>query len=72
MKKLVLATLISFASVGAMASELAISAVDAYAKTQQAEHPVLLVDVRDPVEIMFVGATDAADKIGRASCRERV
>ena len=61
MKKLVLATLISLASVGAMASELAISAVDAYAKTQQAEHPVLLIDVRDPVEIMFVGATDAAD-----------
>lgn len=43
------------------AVELAISAEDAYAKTQQTEERVLLVDVRDPVEIMFVGFTDAVD-----------
>lgn len=43
------------------AVELGISAKDAYAKTQQTQQNVLLVDVRDPVEIMFIGFTDAAD-----------
>ncbi len=40
---------------------MGISATDAYAKVQKQDNKVLLVDVRDPVEIMFVGFTDAAD-----------
>lgn len=43
------------------ATELGISPEEAYAKTQQNKQNVLLVDVRDPVEIMFVGFTDAVD-----------
>lgn len=43
------------------AVELGISPEDAYAKTQQTQQKVLLVDVRDPVEIMFIGFTDAVD-----------
>lgn len=53
--------LLSLAIFAVQAVELGISAKDAYAKTQQTEKPVLLVDVRDPVEIMFVGFTDAVD-----------
>jgi hypothetical protein len=53
--------LLSLAAFSVQAVELAISAEDAYAKTQQTAEPVLLVDVRDPVEIMFVGFTDAVD-----------
>lgn len=53
--------LLSLAAFSAYAVDLAISAEDAYAKTQQSEQPVLLVDVRDPVEIMFVGFSDAVD-----------
>ena len=52
---------LSVAVFSVQAVELAISATDAYAKTQQTKHRVLLVDVRDPVEIMFVGFTDAVD-----------
>lgn len=59
--KLIAAVLLSFAVFSVQAVELAISAEEAYAKTQQTEQPVLLVDVRDPVEIMFVGFTDAVD-----------
>lgn len=55
------AVLLSLAVFSVQAVELAISAEDAYAKTQQTEQPVLLVDVRDPVEIMFVGFADAVD-----------
>lgn len=40
---------------------MGISATDAYAKVQKQDNKVLLVDVRDPVEIMFVGFSDAAD-----------
>ena len=36
-----------------------IKAQDALAKVQQTDSPVLFIDVRDPVEIMFVGFTDA-------------
>ena len=55
------AVLLSFAVFSVQAVELAISAEEAYAKTQQTEQPVLLVDVRDPVEIMFIGFADAVD-----------
>ena len=55
------AVLLSLAVFSVQAVELAISAEEAYAKTQQTEQPVLLVDVRDPVEIMFIGFADAVD-----------
>ena len=60
-KKLISAVLLSCAVFSVQAVELGISAQEAYAKTQQTEQPVLLVDVRDPVEIMFVGFADAVD-----------
>lgn len=50
-----------FIALSVNATELGISAEDAYAKTQQNKQNVLLIDVRDPVEIMFVGFTDAVD-----------
>ena len=55
------AVVLSLAMFSAQAVELEISAKEAYAKTQQTKKTVLLVDVRDPVEIMFVGFTDAVD-----------
>ena len=58
---LISGAMLSLAVFSVQAIELAISADEAYAKTQQTEQPVLLVDVRDPVEIMFIGFTDAAD-----------
>ncbi|MBO6226967.1 MAG: sulfurtransferase, partial [Shewanella sp.] len=55
------AVLLSLTVFSVQAVELAISAEEAYAKTQQTEQPILLVDVRDPVEIMFIGFADAVD-----------
>lgn len=60
-QNLISGVVLSLAVFSVQAVELAISAEDAYAKTQQTEQLVLLVDVRDPVEIMFVGFTDAVD-----------
>src|SRR5690554_7637222 len=60
-QNLISGVVLSLAVFSVQAVELAISAEDAYAKTQQTEQPVLLVDVRDPVEIMFVGFADAVD-----------
>lgn len=60
-KSLISGVLLSLAMGSVQAVELAISAEEAYAKTQQTAQPLLLVDVRDPVEIMFVGFTDAVD-----------
>lgn len=61
MKGIFLAAAIGLASMGAYATEMGISAKEAYAKVQQQDKKVLLVDVRDPIEIMFVGSADAAD-----------
>ncbi len=61
MKRIFLAAAIGLATMGAHAVDMGISATDAYAKVQQQDNKVLLVDVRDPVEIMFVGFTDVAD-----------
>ena len=36
------------------APDIGITAQDTYAKVQQADAKVLFVDVRDPVEVMFV------------------
>ena len=60
MKRLLIAAAIGFASLAAQAADMAISAQDTYAKIQKGERNVLFIDVRDPVEIMFVGSTDAA------------
>ncbi|WP_417596307.1 rhodanese-like domain-containing protein [Oceanospirillum sp.] len=43
------------------ASELGVTPVQAYEMNKDGQAPVLLVDVRDPVEIMFVGFTDEVD-----------
>ena len=59
MKRLLIAAAIGFASLAAQAADMAISAQDTYAKIQKGERNVLFIDVRDPVEIMFVGFTDA-------------
>lgn len=60
MRKILIAVAIGFASLTAHAADIGISAKETYAKIQQAEQNVLFLDVRDPVEIMFVGSTDAA------------
>lgn len=60
-KQLLLASALVLTASAVSAVELGISAQDAYAKTQQTKQRVLFVDVRDPVEIMFVGFTDAVD-----------
>ncbi len=53
---------IMFASPGPIhADELGISTQDALQLATQDDKPVLFVDVRDPVEILFIGFTDAVD-----------
>jgi rhodanese-related sulfurtransferase len=59
MKHLFIAAALGFLVMTANASDSGITAQETYAKVQQADARVLLVDVRDPVEIMFVGFTDA-------------
>ena len=59
MKRLLIAAALGFASLAAHAADLGISAQDTYAKIQSNERNVLFIDVRDPVEIMFVGFADA-------------
>ena len=61
MKKVVAAAALSVFSLSAYAVDIEISPTEAYEKTQAADQTVLLVDVRDPVEIMFVGFSDAVD-----------
>ncbi len=57
MKKLLTAAAIGFASLAAHATDIGLSAAETYAKIQKAEPNVLFIDVRDPIEIMFVGAS---------------
>jgi rhodanese-related sulfurtransferase len=59
MKRFLTIVCLSFVTLASQASEMGISPQDAYAKVQGSDSKVLLVDVRDPVEIMFVGFTDA-------------
>jgi len=59
MKRLLIAAALGFASLAAHAADLGISAQETYAKIQNNEKNVLFIDVRDPVEIMFVGFSDA-------------
>lgn len=59
MKRLLLVAALGLTALGAHAVDIGISAADTLAKVQQADSKVLFVDVRDPVEVMFVGFTDA-------------
>lgn len=59
MKRLLLVAVLGWSALSAHALDLGISAADTMAKVQQADSKVLFVDVRDPVEVMFVGFTDA-------------
>lgn len=61
MKTLLIAASLGLLAATAQAVEPEISPQDAYARSQQENAQVLFVDVRDPVEIMFVGFTDAVD-----------
>jgi rhodanese-related sulfurtransferase len=59
MKRFLLSLSFGLLALTAQATETGISAQDAYAKVQVPEARVLLIDVRDPIEIMFVGFADA-------------
>ena len=70
MKKLLLSALLSsallstplFAADTLTAGELGVSAQATYELVQQKNDQVLFIDVRDPVEIMFIGFTDSVDQ----------
>lgn len=51
----------AFTTSVAMAEEIGLSAQQVYELKTEGKEPVLFVDVRDPVEIMFVGSTDVVD-----------
>ncbi len=59
MKRLLISVSLGLLALTAQAANVGITAQEAYAKVQAPDARVLLVDVRDPVEIMFVGFTDA-------------
>ncbi len=58
---IVLSLLVPAAAVGAE-HRLGIAPADAYRLVQEKGASVLFIDVRDPVEIMFTGFTDAVDR----------
>ncbi len=59
MKHLFTALALSMSALTAHAVDMAISAQDTYAAVQKADNKLLFVDVRDPVEVMFIGFSDA-------------
>lgn len=59
MKHLLLAATLSLCSLTAQAVEIAVTAEEVHTRITQQDSKLLFVDVRDPVEIMFVGFTDA-------------
>jgi len=62
MKKLFAAAFLALAmTAGATADDWAMSASEVYEKMQQDGDQVLFIDVRDPVEIQFIGFTDMVD-----------
>lgn len=65
MKKFITTILVSaslaLGSTASHADEMGISNKDAYELVQAENQNVLFVDVRDPVEIMFIGFTDSVD-----------
>lgn len=58
MKRLFIASCLALAAFSASAIDIRISAQETYAKVQQSDSRILFIDVRDPVEIMFIGFTD--------------
>lgn len=70
MKKLLMSALLSSALLSSSllaaetlaAGQLGLSAQATYELVQQKNEQVLFIDVRDPVEIMFIGFTDTVDK----------
>ncbi len=59
MKNYLVAIWLGLSGTAALAADMGISPQDVYQRIQAGEPNVLFVDVRDPVEIMFVGFTDA-------------
>ncbi|PKM29955.1 MAG: sulfurtransferase [Gammaproteobacteria bacterium HGW-Gammaproteobacteria-11] len=59
MRALIGSLILLLVSAMVQADDMAISAEEVFAKVQQSDSQLLFVDVRDPVEIMFVGFTDA-------------
>ncbi len=57
-KQLILAATATLATLPAHAVEIAVAPGEAYLRVTQGDKNILLVDVRDPVEIMFVGFAD--------------
>ena len=61
MKKLLMSSLLLVASWSFAADDIGMTAQDVYELKTKNETAVLFIDVRDPVEIMFVGSTDVVD-----------
>lgn len=59
MKNYLAAIWLGLSAAAVQAVEMAISPQDVYQRIKAEEPNILFVDVRDPVEIMFVGFTDA-------------
>lgn len=59
MKKLIASLCMALASFSVVATEMAVTAQEVHDRIQAQDPKILFVDVRDPVEIMFVGFTDA-------------
>lgn len=63
MKPVFLSVLFSVFSTAALAGEaLSLTAVETHRMVQESADEMLFIDVRDPVEIMFVGFTDSVDR----------
>lgn len=58
MKKLFISLGLGLLALTSQATDIGISAQETFTKVQAADAKVLFVDVRDPIEIMFVGFTD--------------
>ncbi len=61
MRKLILSSLFLFFSFTFAGQEIGMAPETVYQLKITEEEPVLFIDVRDPVEIMFVGGTDMVD-----------
>lgn len=59
MKLLLLFAALGSLALTAQADDIGVTAQEVHARVKQADAKLLFVDVRDPVEIMFVGFTDA-------------
>lgn len=61
MRKLILSTLFLLTSFAFAGQEIGMAPETVYQMKITEEEPVLFIDVRDPVEIMFIGGTDMVD-----------